>query len=234
MGVAYGSSTIYQATKGIVQDGLTLNLDMGVSQSYSGTGTAWLDLSSTGNGTLNNSPEFSKTKGGVITFDGTDDNVTLGTGGSLGLDGYHSVEFWVYPFTNNTDRGLINCYDGGEMTNNYIHYNFRSSRIHMGWYSNDLSEPAGHVVPNTWHHVFYIFDDADDKRRIYKNATLLATDGTARTTTPAVTSATAYLGYYTGGSRFYGLMTSCRIYNRALTATEVAQNFNVTRHRFGI
>ena len=43
MGVAYGSSTIYQATKGIVQDGLVLNLDAGVKESVDGT--TWYDLS---------------------------------------------------------------------------------------------------------------------------------------------------------------------------------------------
>ena len=144
MGLAHGVTTEFQATKGIVQDGLTLNLDMGVHNSYGGTGTTWFDLSNTGNGTLNNSPVFSKTKGGVITFDATDDTVTLGTGGSLGLDGYHSVEFWVYPFTNSGDRGLLKCEGSG--TNNFIHYNFRNSQVHMGWYGNDLTDPAGYVV----------------------------------------------------------------------------------------
>ena len=232
MGIAYGTTTSFQATAGIVQDGLTLNLDMGAPESYGGTGTTWFDLSNTGNGTLDNSPVFSKTKGGVITFDATDDTVTLGTGGSLGLDGYHSVEFWVYPFTNSGDRGLLKC--AGSGNGNFIHYNLRGSAIHMGWYGNDLRSDNDFVVANTWHHIFFILDSADDKRRIYKNASVIKTDPTARDTTPAVTNTTAYLGLYDNSKRFSGMMACCRMYNRSLTAAEVSKNFNVMRHRFGI
>ena len=235
MGITYGTSTLFQATKGIVQDGLVLNLDAGVNKSYPRNGTTWYDLSNTGNGTLTNGPTFSRNNGGVITFDGTDDNVTLGTGGSLGLDSYHSVEFWVYPFTQQVrDRGLLRNRGSGGDTNNFIHYIFRDGNIHMGWYSNDLSAPNT-VVANNWHHIVFLLDNADDKRRIYKNSSLVATDSSARTTTPNVTNTTTYLGYYSGNSTsFNGLMATCRIYNRSLTATEVLQNYNATKARFGL
>ena len=232
MGITYGTSTLFQATKGIVQDGLVLNLDAGVNKSYPRNGTTWYDLSNTGNGTLTNGPTFSRNNGGVITFDGTDDNVTLGTGGSLGLDSYHSVEFWVYPFTQQVrDRGLLRNLGSGGNTNNFIHYIFRDGNIHMGWYSNDLSA-HNTVVANNWHHIVFLLDSADDKRRIYKNSSLVATDSSAQTTTPNVTNTTTYLGYY--GPYFNGLMATCRIYNRSLTATEVLQNYNATKARFGL
>ena len=55
----------------IVQSGLVLNLDAGNLESYSGSGTAWTDLSGQGNdGTLVNGPTFSSDNGGSIVFDG--------------------------------------------------------------------------------------------------------------------------------------------------------------------
>ena len=231
MGITYGTSTLFQATKGIVQDGLVLNLDAGVDKSYPRNGTTWYDLSNNGNGTLTNGPTFSRNNGGVITFDGTDDNVTLGTGGSLGLDSYHSVEFWVYPFTDSGDQGLLRNKGSGGNTNNYMHYLFRGANIHMGWYQNDL-KAFNQMVPNNWYHIVFLLDSADDKRRIYKNSSLVATDSSARTTTPNVTNTTTYLGYY--GPYFNGLMATCRIYNRSLTATEVLQNYNSMKARFGL
>ena len=231
MGITYGTSTLFQATKGIVQDGLVLNLDAGVDKSYPRNGTTWYDLSNNGNGTLTNGPTFSRNNGGVITFDGTDDNVTLGTGGSLGLDSYHSVEFWVYPFTDSGDQGLLRNKGSGGNTNNYIHYLFRGANIRMGWYSNDL-RAYNQMVPNNWYHIVFLLDSADDKRRIYKNSSLVATDSSAQTTTPNVTNTTTYLGYY--GPYFNGLMATCRIYNRSLTAAEVLQNYNATKGRFGL
>ena len=231
MGITYGTSTLFQATKGIVQDGLVLNLDAGVDKSYPRNGTTWYDLSNNGNGTLTNGPTFSRNNGGVITFDGTDDNVTLGTGGSLGLDSYHSVEFWVYPFTDSGDQGLLRNKGSGGNTNNYMHYLFRGANIHMGWYQNDL-KAFNQMVPNNWYHIVFLLDSADDKRRIYKNSSLVATDSSAQTTTPNVTNTTTYLGYY--GPYFNGLMATCRIYNRSLTATEVLQNYNSMKARFGL
>ena len=231
MGITYGTSTLFQATKGIVKDGLVLNLDAGVDKSYPRNGTTWYDLSNNGNGTLTNGPTFSRNNGGGISFDGTDDNVTLGTGGSLGLDSYHSVEFWVYPFTDSGDQGLLRNKGSGGNTNNYMHYLFRGANIHMGWYQNDL-KAFNQMVPNNWYHIVFLLDSADDKRRIYKNSSLVATDSSARTTTPNVTNTTTYLGYY--GPYFNGLMATCRIYNRSLTATEVLQNYNSMKARFGL
>ena len=57
MGVAYGSSTIYQATKGIVQDGLVLNLDAGVRDSYDG-GATWRDLAGSNQWNIDKRADF--------------------------------------------------------------------------------------------------------------------------------------------------------------------------------
>jgi len=77
MGITYGTSTLFQATKGIVQDGLVLNLDAGVNKSYPRNGTTWYDLSNNGNGTLTNGPTFDRGNGGNIILDATNDAITI-------------------------------------------------------------------------------------------------------------------------------------------------------------
>ena len=72
MGIEAGSSTYYQAKRGIVQDGLVLHLDAGVKESYSG-GTTWYDLSGLTNVSLVNGPSSYRNRvgGRSISFDGT-------------------------------------------------------------------------------------------------------------------------------------------------------------------
>ena len=78
MGIAYGVTTNFQATKGIIQDGLVLNLDAGVRDSYD-SGTTWRDLKGSNNGTLTNGPTFNKANGGSLVFDATNDHISMPT-----------------------------------------------------------------------------------------------------------------------------------------------------------
>ena len=73
MGIAYGVTTNFQATKGIVQDGLVLNLDAGVKESYSSGGTSCSDLNGVNDGTLVNNSPFLTKKRWYINFDGSDE-----------------------------------------------------------------------------------------------------------------------------------------------------------------
>lgn len=69
------------ATKGIVTNGLVLNLDAGVSSSYSGTGDTWVNLSGSGtNATLVNGLPFVTDNGGALSFAATNDYITANTG----------------------------------------------------------------------------------------------------------------------------------------------------------
>ena len=62
----------------IIRDGLVLCLDAANPKSYPGTGTAWTDLSGSGNnGTLVNGPVYSSANGGSIDFDGSNDYSSL-------------------------------------------------------------------------------------------------------------------------------------------------------------
>ena len=117
----------------IVENGLVLHLDAADSNSYTGSGTLWTDLSGNGNnGTLTNGPTYSSNNKGCFILDGTDDRVDCGTNFSTYLTGTNSftIECFIYPqntqalyadiWGNHTDNytGLV-CQQNGNNTNQY-------------------------------------------------------------------------------------------------------------------
>ena len=224
----------------IVTDGLVLNLDAARKDSYNRTGTTWNDISGNGNnGTLTNGPTFDSDNAGSINFDGTNDYISFPSSfnaTTAGLNGYHSVEMWVYPNrTSNGNDGLFRCRLGG--TGKYLHYIIRSNRFHLGWYSIDTGGSQV-ISPNNWYHVVFLFD-TDDRQKIYINGSLDRA-GSVLADNPNLLdgkffnggTASIQIGYYS--THFQGRMPSCRVYNRALSADEVQQNFNALRGRYGI
>lgn len=89
---------------------------------------------------------------------------------------------------------------------------------------------------NTWHHMVVTMENlgTNDRIRVYKNGTTVAVD-TLGNYAPNLNYVDFYLASYNGAGeyqrQYIGL---CRRYNRALDSTEVQQNFNAERARFGI
>jgi hypothetical protein len=82
----------------IVTSGLVLNLDASNASSYAGSGTSWFDLSGNGNnGTLTNGPTFNSANGGSIVFDGTNDYISIGSQNIVGTGtSAFTGELWWY------------------------------------------------------------------------------------------------------------------------------------------
>ena len=232
MGVAYGSSTIYQATKGIVQDGLVFNVDFGVKDCYS-SGSACSSLNNDITGVLQNNPSFDKDKGGSVFFDGTDEYISFSsTGLSVGSD--YSTFVWCKPdlYTSNP----IILFNAGDSNDNRIfNFDIRDNKtlvghkISNGSYWTETSTPLN---DNQWNIVGSTYGSSSLK--LWLNNQNLSSRTIGSPTGP--TSDRVWLGRWVGSTAypFKGYVSQVLIYNRALTATEVAQNFNVTRHRFGI
>ena len=236
MGVAYGSSTIYQATKGIVQDGLVLNLDAGVKESYNG-GTTWRDLKGSNNGTLTNGPTFSSANGGSIGFDGSNQYIDLGSSAPVTskLAGSDSVSccFWYKRYTSESNSGIIGI--GSSLNRQIWVYNTASYGVQLS-VDNTSSVQTG-VKENSvqsigaWFH--YSLTWTAGSAKIYRNGTLVNTDSNP-TGTICSAQSTNYLGYIAGFGYNEIDLGQVIIYNKVLSANEVAQNFNVMRYRFGI
>ena len=114
MGLAHGVTTKWQATKGVVQNGLVLNVDAAVKESYD-SGTTWYDLVKNNNGSIVNGPVYDKEKGGKFILDGTNDYIGFGQT-SLSTQGPATIDVWGSWSATNGARNLAALTSSGGYT----------------------------------------------------------------------------------------------------------------------
>jgi hypothetical protein len=227
-------------TPKVVTDGLVLCLDAGNPKSYPGTGTTWTDLTRTGNnGTLNNGPTFNSANGGYILFDGVNDyvkNTTNSTSSfNFGTTNAITAECWQYLVPNGYDFWF-----SANLVTNGCEYRFGSNSSgnpfwDMGQH-NDREYTSYTLPTNTWCHNVYTggIESGYITTRIYVNGTFI----TSRN--EGITSLVSPFEWFVGtgenaSSHLYnGRLSVIRIYNRVLSVTEILQNFNATKSRFGL
>lgn len=140
----------------------------------------------------------------------------------------YTAEAWVYPSQSlSGDKGMFG--DGGASLGQGLHLIFRDGAIYQGHYSSDIF--AGTVLLNQWYYITYTYNVSTGLAQIYKNSefqgsgTILPYTGTTNINLG---------GSYGGAGPFIGYQAIYRIYNRVLSQTEITQNFNANRGRFGI
>ena len=223
-----------------VTDGLVLNLDAGNRKSYPATGTTWTDLTGNGNdGTLTNGPTFDSSNGGSIVFDGTDEFVSVPDNSTWDLPGDFSLQVWFKrnaAFASTWWRdSFIGHDDGGGLNNKWI---FTYDGTSLLFHTNTTSGSSQLIqAPIPWtpsNNEWYLVNltKSGNVYTFYQNSISL---GSVTNTAPIPdSSAPLTIGTAEGGSLFNGNIAKVKIYNKALTAAEVEQNFNVTRGRFGV
>ena len=220
-------------------NGLTLCLDAGNPKSYPGAGTTWTDLSGrAGIGTLTNGPTYSSANGGSIVFDGTNDYVIGNTPSGLNLSQPCSVNTWVY-FNNfsKIDPRIIEVQDSSYSiqiirdgaTTRFAtkNSNFQSGLTATTWFVPSTS---------TWYNISVVWQPSTSSTTLYLNGILQSSVGS--TLVGAGNQANKYVlgdrSDFVGTTQLAGRISNTSIYNRALSAAEVSQNFNALRGRFGI
>jgi hypothetical protein len=223
----------------IVTDGLVLYLDAANTKSYIGSGTTWTDLSRYGNnGTLVNmgSTGFSSSNGGVIVFDGIDDYVNSNFG--VSNNNSFTVSFWMYYLSDGGTRGIITTWDtswngfGIAMVNSNLRsWTNNGAAGGMNWVSHS-------TISNVWSHVTLTYDYTTKTQSGYINGVFRISETLGTTITHSTlqvgrggqTSSSQLSNYPYSNFRISNLF----IYNRALSASEVLQNYNTIKSRFGL
>ena len=211
----------------IVTDGLVLYLDAANRYSYPGSGITWSDISRGGNnGTLVNGPTFSSINGGSIIFDGVNDISVHGS--SLYVDNF-TLSAWVYK-TSSGIQTIIAKGTSGFILNFYLRIGGNSGFWGTNSVFTELAIPD--LTLSTWNNTVLTYDRTSLKyylNGIYINQTL-ATNIPSSTTSNLIVGR---LGDF-NGQYWTGRIAQTSIYNRALLATEVLQNYNATKTRFGL
>ena len=220
-----------------VTSGLVLELDAGNIKSYQSGSTTWFDKSgNANNGTLINGPTFNTGSLGSIVFDGVDDYV--------GITGIQTPSFSISAWINlselNKFHGIMGraagiwsdtSYAFRVISDNSLNI-FLSNSGNTSIFTEVQTSPLFAI--NTWYHVAVTF--AKPNIALYVNGVSRAT-GTFNYDLYNSTSNSIIGGYtYSNGLSYLmkGQIPNIQFYNRALSATEVLQNYNATKTRFGL
>lgn len=235
-------STVHGGPGNIVTNGLVLNLNAANPRSYAPpyTGTTWTDLSGNGNnGTLTNGPTFNSSNGGSIVFDGVDDWVVTNYQPNFSYQGNQSfsIGVWFYLNLNSYSIALTSMRNSGagwvwaaRSINSNIVFSWWNG---TSWsYLNAL--PTQNIPTGQWNLGNIVYEPSTNILRFYLNGLFIGT--LIAGTIFAPTSVITLIRWDGGGSGYSNpqQISMFSVYNRALTAQEVSQNFNATRARFGI
>jgi hypothetical protein len=215
----------------IVTDGLISYLDVINPKTYPGTGTTLYDLTPNYNtASLVNGAAYDSTYGGNITCDGVNDyiqptgNVTSFTLGMV----YQPLAFDTNTTNNRYNAPIETNSQGG--TNMFLRYGTNNSGANMtlanhNIFTSQIGFTVNHVI-NQIYDVVVTYNISNGAVAVYSNGALKA----STTFIDQLTyQGTIQLGY-TFNSRYYNF----KLYNRALAAAEVLQNYNVTKGRFAL
>ena len=217
-----------------VTSGLLLYLDAANTRSYPGSGTAWTDLSGNGNtGTLNG-PTYSSANNGSIVFDGVDDYAIT----AAGVGTVSATTFLVWLKRNGSQPAFAGILFNRTPSANGLNFQDTTNRVAYHWNDaiNTYAWDSGLTVPNAVWCMCAISISSTSA-----TAYLCQSSGITSATN-SVSHASLTLGIFNVGldppgssSRiFNGSISSTMIYNRALSAAEITQNFNALRGRYGI
>jgi hypothetical protein len=225
MGVAYNSGSI-------ITNGLVLCLDAGNRKSYPGSGTAWTDLSGNGNtGTLVNGVGYSGSNGGSLVFDGSNDIVNSTTSIINRAAGQEiTVSCWIKPSRTSGQYSVL-CTNRSDDTTiyNWIFYQHTDNGA-ISFHGSAQNKSSYVPTTNVWINVTNTVTTSGVST-LYVNgvSTYTVTGYTYGNGTPGRLGIGANHG---GFEHFQGNISQVSIYNRALTAAEIQQNYLATKSRY--
>ena len=228
----------------IITEGLVLNLDAGFTPSYPKSLTTWYDLSSNVyNGTLTNGPTFDIADGGSIQFDGTNDYVSLGSSVPANLrigDGDFTIEFWVYTGGTSTYAICGNLNDSNGDGSYWVILNSTFTGLHtvqFGRIGTSSKFGTTTLPTNAWTNI--ILSRIGTTMICYINGSSYSTPATVNNFAGSF-NIDYLLGISKSNTSFSayplnGWLAILRIYKGVgFTSTQVLQNFNATKSRFGL
>ena len=224
----------------IVTSGLTLNLDAGSVISYPTTGTSWYDTTGNNNNvTLNNGPTFSNSgTSSSIVFDGVDDYGIIPYNSAWNYNNNITLEAWVMATTNSSN--YLGIFGPFSQTPAYNGFNFSvpSGSGKFAFLVGGNGGAAYYVQQNTqytlntWYHLVGVINNGTSRLYVYG---VLQDDSTSMTVAPPV--GPFMLGkFYDGVNDYYfgGRIANGKFYNRVLSQSEITQNYNALKGRYGL
>ena len=210
----------------IVGDGLILDVDAAVSRSYSGSGITVNGLIGGIGGTLVNGVGFTTANNGAFTFDGSNDYINFGNSSAV-QQSSGTLSAWAKASSPGGGyRGII-AKQGA-----YGLFYTDSVLVAYDWAADAPRTTGINIADNTWKNVVLTYQSG------VSNGTLIYINGVSVLTT-TITILNQINNLFGGAEANASQFASCqassfKMYNRVLTATEVLQNYNATKRRYGL
>ena len=211
-------------------NGLMLYLDAGNINSYPGSGNLWSDVSSTKSTTILTNVSYTNSH---LLF-----NSNLPSDGDTGVSvGDNTTTLtlaaWVYPTTVNYAACWMSKDDGPSLTVNRSWYFGANdaNTFKAATFANGRQDIIMSYTINTWNYVCLTYDGS----YIYLYCNGVQSPPTAQTGLIAQHNWNVRIGNIGGNSYYYdGYIDICQIYHKTLSPTEILQNYNATKSRYGL
>lgn len=216
----------------IVTNGLVLSLDAADKNSYIGSGTVWNDLSGNNNsGSLVNTPTFNSGNGGYLTFNGTTQYASVAGSNTL-----TSATFIMWLQRSGTQI----AYTGTlySRSTNVTGMGFFSNGTNLGytWNGNvnTYDWNSGLIIPDgSW--VMCAISVSSTSAIAYLGQSSGITTATNSVSHASTTLDALLVGRDSFSTRYFkGNIANAQLYNRTLSSTEITQNYNAQKSRFGL
>jgi hypothetical protein len=227
-------------TTSYATNGLVLHYDPSNTSSYPGSGTTINDLSGNGrHGTMSNISHTSP----YFTYNGSSSQISVADNALLEPgSGDWTMEVWVNQSVGGNDVVLGKFPAGGELvsysirTSTSTYYAQMGSGIGSGATRfQNSSNQVGTI--GTWYQLVYVFTNvATNTFETFVNGSSIGSVGHSLASILNTTTG-LYIGSYNNGEYaqyFDGKIGITRLYNRALTSTEVLNNYNVDKSKYGL
>lgn len=236
----------------IVTDGLIMYFDPANPKSYPRSGDVLKDISNvSSDATLINAPTFIPEANGVFQFNGTDEYIALSGESPFSGTKLVTAEYWVnftsitgnfggsqygaFLFAGSTSQGAgqaelgILTADASSNSPSTIYY----GRGGGGTTGTLVLDVSGKIINGRWNHIVLTRTSTSDQI-LYLNGNILGTGTVSNSFTDAPASIGSLPTLSTYSAYLNGKLGKLCVYNRALSAQEVLQNFNASRTRFGL
>ena len=219
-----------------VTDGLVLHIDAGNTSSYPGSGSTATDLTGSGRTmSLVGGVSYQSGTGGRFNFDGSNDYMFTNTSGlSTGTVSF-SLEIWCNFDTYQSTRwwlAVIGQYGTGAL--HWISHGNGGQTAAFGiWGGTQFSPSSSLANTGNWMQIVQTFDGTNSSD-IYFNGTKVNTTSTDFSGFN-FTNDDFTIGKAQGSESYFdGKVTIARLYNKALTSSEVYTNFRSAKARHGL
>lgn len=221
----------------LITDRLIIHLDAANNKSYPGSGTVWNNtIASSNNATLINGVTYSPNNNGTFNFDGLDDRADIAYSSTNFINVNFTWSVWILGTVNNNGPMPIIGYGSGAWPR-------LGWRLNTNWtfsqYDNlgpGLDISFGLPSTTSWLNLTLVANYTNTRLQAYRNGTLITTLNNWK----ASSGNSGNLGLGRAGSTSWpnalliGSLGPFMVYNKALTALEVSQNYNAMKGRFSL